>query len=289
MNLAKFLKTPFLQNTSERLLLLLAFQKQPPEVFYEKRCSWISQNLQEKIFGLQNFQKHLFYRTPLDDCFWLFRATLLKWGTANNVRKTSDEYSISRNTNLRSTVQVHHFFFWQDKLSVYVFIGLHYLLPEAAIRVKLFCKKGVLKDFINFIGKHLCWSLFLIKLQVWHLFRGTSANDWFCTAFAPLIVTYPFYFIFSTFFLIITATTVTSPVFVFGSKTSKASKNLNLVSHFHWTHFHSCYFLFQCFFVFLSFVSFFLAHKKDQVYSNTRAPTQVNTSQHEFNTSPTRA
>ena len=36
VNLAKFLRTPFLQNTSGRLLLLLAFQKQPPEVFYEK-------------------------------------------------------------------------------------------------------------------------------------------------------------------------------------------------------------------------------------------------------------
>ena len=55
---AKFSKTPFLQNTSERLLLA-------------------------------------------------FRATLLKWGTANNVWKTSDEYSLSRNTNLRSTVQVY--------------------------------------------------------------------------------------------------------------------------------------------------------------------------------------
>ena len=29
-------KTPFLQNTSGRLLLPLAFQKQLPEVFYEK-------------------------------------------------------------------------------------------------------------------------------------------------------------------------------------------------------------------------------------------------------------
>ena len=90
---------------------------------------------------------------------------------------------------------------------MYVFIGLHCLLPEAVIRVEVFCKKGVLKDFVNFIGKHLCWSLFLIKLQAWHLFWRTSANDCFCTALAPLIVTYPFYFIFSTFFLIITATT----------------------------------------------------------------------------------
>ena len=26
-------------------------------------------------------------------------------------------------------------------------------------------KKGVLKDFANFAQKHLCWSLFLIKLH----------------------------------------------------------------------------------------------------------------------------
>ena len=38
--------------------------------------------------------------------------------------------------------------------------------------------------------------------------------------------------------------------------------------------------------VFLSFVSFFLAHKKDQVYSNTRAPTQVKSTR--VNTNPTR-
>ena len=188
MNLANFLRTPFLQNTSARLLLLLYFPKQPPEVFYEKMCFWkfrkthrktplvckifkntfftehirktafsfseaatggvlwknvflkISQNSQENTFGLRNFQKHLFYRTHPEDCFWLFRVTLLKWDTANGVWKTSDEYSLSRNTDLRSTVQVYHFFFQQDKLSVYVFIGLHCLLPEAAIRVEVFVK-----------------------------------------------------------------------------------------------------------------------------------------------------
>ena len=101
----------------------------------------ISQNSQENTFGLRNFQKHLFYRTPPEDYSWLFRATLLKWNTANSVWKTSDEYSLSRNTNLRSTVQVYHFFFQQDKLSVYFFIGLHCLLPKAAIRVEALCKK----------------------------------------------------------------------------------------------------------------------------------------------------
>ena len=80
------------------------------------------------------FPKTSFYGTPLDYCFLLFHATLLIWGTPNIVWKTSDEYSLSRNINLRSTVHVYHFFFWQDKLSVYVFIGLHCLLTEAAIR-----------------------------------------------------------------------------------------------------------------------------------------------------------
>ena len=43
-------------------------------------------------------------------------ATLLKWGTVNSLWKTSDEYSLSRNTNLRSTVQVIISFFAAYKL-----------------------------------------------------------------------------------------------------------------------------------------------------------------------------
>ena len=150
----KFPKTPFLQNTSGPLLLLLAFQKQPPEVFYEKRCSMkkgVLENFRKfkgKHLWFVKFQKHLFYRTPLYDCVWLFRSTLLKCSTANS------RYSLSRNTNLRSTVSF--FFFRHSKLSVYVFIGLHCLLQVAAIRVEVFCKKCVLNDFTNFIGKHQC-------------------------------------------------------------------------------------------------------------------------------------
>ena len=33
-------------------------------------------------------------------------------------------------------------------------------------RSQMFFKKDVLKNFANFTGKHLCWSLFLIKLKV---------------------------------------------------------------------------------------------------------------------------
>ena len=111
VNLAKFLRTPFLQNTVRTTAFAFSFSEAATGgVLWKKVFLKISQNSQENTFGLRNFQKHLFYRTPLDDCFWLFRATLLKWGTANNVWKNSDEYSLPRNTNLRSTVQVYHFF-----------------------------------------------------------------------------------------------------------------------------------------------------------------------------------
>ena len=54
----------------------------------------------------------------------------------------------------------------------------------------VFYKKGVLKNIVIFTGKHVCWSLFLIKLQantgvslwrLWkfseHLFWRTSTNS----------------------------------------------------------------------------------------------------------------
>ena len=110
-------------------------------VLWKKVFLKISQNSQENTFGLRNFQKHLFYRTPLDDCFWLFRATLLKWGTANNVWKNSDEYSLPRNTNLKKYRSGISFLSRQHKLSVYVLISLRSLLPEAATRAEMICKK----------------------------------------------------------------------------------------------------------------------------------------------------
>ena len=103
---------------------------------------------------LEHFAKHsqenIFYRTPLDNCFWLFRATLLKWGTANNVWKTSDEYSLSRNTNLRSTVQVYPIISFFGRITFQCMSSLVYT-------VRCSVKKGVLKDFM---GKHLLESLF---------------------------------------------------------------------------------------------------------------------------------
>ena len=38
---------------------------------------------------------------------------------------------------------------------------------KEAATIGVLLKKGVFKDLVNFTGKHLCWSLFLIKLQAW--------------------------------------------------------------------------------------------------------------------------
>ena len=39
-------------------------------------------------------------------------------------------------------------------------------------RPEVFCQKDVLRDFAKFTGKHLCQSLFLIKLpQTWNFFK----------------------------------------------------------------------------------------------------------------------
>ena len=43
---------------------------------------------------------------------------------------------------------------------------LQYLIFRSS-RSQMFFKIGVLKNFANFTAKHLCWSIFFIKLQAW--------------------------------------------------------------------------------------------------------------------------
>ena len=50
-------------------------------------------------------------------------------------------------------------------------------------KLEVFCTKGALKNFANFSGKHLCWSLFLIKLQALGLqlhYKETSTHVFSC-------------------------------------------------------------------------------------------------------------
>ena len=42
--------------------------------------------------------------------------------------------------------------------------------------LQTFFKKGILKNYAIFIGKHLYWSLFLIKLQAWRRFLQNTSG-----------------------------------------------------------------------------------------------------------------
>ena len=65
VNIAKFLRRHFLQNTAGQLLLLLNFQKQPPKVFYEKAvlenlAKFIEKCVVCKILKNNFFTEHLY-------------------------------------------------------------------------------------------------------------------------------------------------------------------------------------------------------------------------------------
>ena len=66
---------------------------------------------------------------------------------------------------------VQFFFSWLSFQSRFPILLCNKTAAEAYVQFQkwppqVLCKKGVLKNFANFTGKHLCWSLFLIKLQV---------------------------------------------------------------------------------------------------------------------------
>ena len=90
---------------------------------------------------------------------------------------------------------------WQDSKIFTKLVPSQTLLRSSHRRCSV--KKGVFKNLQKFTGKHLCCSLFLIKLQVFrpatllnsdsdtdvflwiftkHLFWRTSANDCFCSS-----------------------------------------------------------------------------------------------------------
>ena len=45
------------------------------------------------------------------------------------------------------------------------FLRMGFFNTSRSSRLQIFLKKGILKSFANFTGKHLCWSLFLKNLQ----------------------------------------------------------------------------------------------------------------------------
>ena len=71
-----------------------------------------------------------------------------------------------QSVSLASILQCPHLHQWRFPILI-----CNKLAAEASVQFqkqppKVFCKKGVLENFSSFTGKHLCWSLYLIKLQV---------------------------------------------------------------------------------------------------------------------------
>ena len=56
--------------------------------------------------------------------------------------------------------------FWRWKR--FLWLWMKYSIHRSS-RSQIFFKMGVLKNFSNFTGKHLCRNLFLITLQAWRL------------------------------------------------------------------------------------------------------------------------
>ena len=52
-------------------------------------------------------------------------------------------------------------------------------IQNKGIRLHMFFKIGALKNFANFTGKHLCWSLFLVKFLT-NFIKDTPTQEFSC-------------------------------------------------------------------------------------------------------------
>ena len=132
------------------------------------------------------------------------------------------------------------------------------LLLLRGSRPEVFYKKGVLRNFAKFTGKHLCQGLFFNEVaglgpaSLLKRDAGTGVFLWIFQNFLGHL-----FFIKHLYWLLLASANISDVCFWFKFT---ASKNLNLVPHFHWSHFHRCYFLFSCFFLFYSVLfHFFLS------------------------------
>ena len=103
--------------------------------------------------------------------FFLF--IILRCVTASNSRfsiinsLSANSHRIETSQLICSVNQLTGFYM----MTTLAFTILSYIFPESSDIQKqpseVFCKEVVIKNFANFTGKHLWWSLFLINLQAW--------------------------------------------------------------------------------------------------------------------------
>ena len=100
------------KSTSGRLLLLLAFQRQPLEVFYEKWCYLKFCKIHRKTTLVCEIFKNTFFTEHPGRMLLAFSCNITKMEYCQQcLEKLINIHYLARNTNLRSTVQVYCFFF----------------------------------------------------------------------------------------------------------------------------------------------------------------------------------
>ena len=75
--------------------------------------------------------------------------------------------------------------FQQSRLIVMIF--QHYFKTFRGSRSQMFFKIDDLGNFANFLGKHLCWSLFLIKFQAYNFIKKRLQQRCFPKKFAKFV------------------------------------------------------------------------------------------------------
>ena len=108
-------------------------------------------------------------------------------------------------------------------------------------------KKGVFKDFVNFVGKHLCWSLFLNKVSgLTPILKNICQRLLlYCSRITHCYLTVLLYI-----------QHLLPPMFVFGLNSKGFKEFKSGISFSLKSHFHGC-FLFPCFFCLCQFCFIF--------------------------------
>ena len=101
VNFTKFLKTYFLQNSSERLLLTFFYWTFPvaaSDSFRFPACNFIKKEILAKMFFCEfaKFLRTYFYRTPPDDCFLSLSVNFEKFFRTLLLQSTSEKLILFR-------------------------------------------------------------------------------------------------------------------------------------------------------------------------------------------------
>ena len=139
---------------------------------------WFRTHVQDlNTFFLKIYQKWKYYKEEKQDFERFLNFLILKCAVCSYVERKAGPLGCHVPFVLRQNLIPSLFFLVNDDLNHTVLnlflFGFLFLSSGFSIfrssRSQMLLKIDILKNFVNFIGKHLCWSLFLIKLQAWDL------------------------------------------------------------------------------------------------------------------------